>query len=167
MASSQLIWHGTAQPAHPVHCTSTMLPQISLWSPPASSHTISSKKSCKKPGKAGPSTASPLQPQQQPARAEPAVPGSPYTRDSPEDNDGHMNMAGNFATEVFSIATVAGATCIPRSIHPETPSPVSTGAGKESQHGTSGTLAVPYWQQYRDALAASPALSIPSAAGPL
>lgn len=51
------------------------------------------------------------------------MPGSPYTRDSLKDNDGHMNMAGNLATEVFSIATVAGATCIPRSIHPKTPSP--------------------------------------------
>lgn len=71
------------------------------------------------------------------------MPGSPYTRDSPEDNDGHVNMAGNFATQVFSIATVAAATCIPRSIHPETPSPVSSGAGRESQHGTGGTLADP------------------------
>lgn len=121
--------------------SSAMPAQISLWSLATPSHTTSSRKSWKKSGIARLSTANPLQPQ--PPRAEPAMPGSPYTRDSLEDNDGHMNMAGNFATQVFSIATVAAATCIPRSSHPETPSPVSSGAGRESQHGTGGTLTDP------------------------
>ena len=97
------------------------------------------------------------------------MPGSPDAGDSPKDNDGHMNMAGNFAAEVFSIATVAGATCIPSSIHPETPSPASAGAGagEEPQCGTGGG---PHYTPPPAARGCSGcadrALSIPSAAGP-
>lgn len=85
------------------------------------------------------------------------MPGSSDTGDFPQDNDGHVNMAGNFTNEVFSIATVAGATGIPSSIHPKTPSPASAGAGGEPRHGT-GVMAppitVPHRQWHGDAPAA-------------
>lgn len=154
-----MAWHCMAQPAPSVRHTPTMSPQHPIWGPPTVPHAMTQREK-PSPAQTVPADAA------QPAQCGAGRAWLTGHGDSPKDNDGHMNVAGNFTAKVFSIATVAGATCIPSSIHPKMPSPASIRAGEEPWCGDSGALSTPLPAALGCSSCTTPALSIPSAAGP-